>query len=89
MVVFDGASNVQKRGEVICAKFPKCTVVLGTEHVASIFMGEIFQEECLKIMKKFTRIVSSIGLFTSFLLISVDKYLFISDEECVWINLSF
>ncbi len=42
MVVFDGASNVQKGGEVICAKFPKCTVVHGTEHVASLFMGEIF-----------------------------------------------
>ena len=28
MVVFDGASNVQKGGEVICAKFPKCTVFM-------------------------------------------------------------
>ncbi len=72
MVVFDGASNVQKGGEVICAKFPMCTIVHGTEHVASLFMGEIFQEECLQIMKKFTRIVSSICLFASFLLISVD-----------------
>ena len=75
MVVFDGASNVQKGGDVICAKFPKCTVVHGTEHVASLFMGEIFQEECLQIMKKFTRIVSSISslvFFSSFLIISVD-----------------
>ena len=61
MVVFDGASNVQKGGDVICAKFPKCTVVHGTEHVASLFLGEIFQEECLQIMKKFTRIVSNIA----------------------------
>ncbi len=46
MVVFDGASNVQG-GDVICAKLPKCTVFHGTEHVASLFMGEFFQEECL------------------------------------------
>ncbi len=71
MVVFDGASNVQKGGEVICAKFPKCTVLNGTEHVASLSMGEIIQEDCLQITK-FICIVTSIGLFASFLLISVD-----------------
>ncbi len=66
MVDVDGASNVQKGGGVISAKFPKCTVVHGTEHVASLFLGEIFQEECLQIMKKFTCIVSSIACFIIF-----------------------
>ncbi len=53
IVDFDGVSNVQKGGMsfIIYAKFLKCTVVHGTEHVVSLFMGEIFQEECLKIMK--------------------------------------
>ncbi len=70
MVVFDGASNV-KRGRCHFSKVPKvyCSVHV-TEHVASLFMGEIFHKECLKIVPEFTCIVSSIDLIIVFCIIS-------------------
>jgi hypothetical protein len=40
-VFFDGASNVQKAGRVLEAKFPRLQVVHGAEHVASLFFADI------------------------------------------------
>jgi hypothetical protein len=34
---FDGASNVQKAGRIMCAKYPRATCLHGAEHVVSFF----------------------------------------------------
>ncbi len=44
MVVFDGASNVQKGGNIICEKFPKCTVVHGTEMLHPSLWERFFKQ---------------------------------------------
>lgn len=41
IVFFDGASNVQKAGEILAAKFPRITVVHGAEHVVSLFFKDV------------------------------------------------
>jgi len=38
---FDGASNVQKAGEVLVAKFPRAYVLHGGEHVISLFFDDL------------------------------------------------
>lgn len=38
---FDGASNVQKAGEVLVAKYPRAMVLHGGEHVISLFFDDI------------------------------------------------
>ena len=38
---FDGASNVQKAGEVLMAKFPRSFCFHGGEHVVSLFFSSI------------------------------------------------
>ncbi len=43
MVLFDGASNVQKGGEMICIAHPRITLVHGAEHVASLFFSDCFK----------------------------------------------
>ena len=41
LIVFDGASNVQKAGEVIEALYPRCSVIQGAEHVVSLFFKDV------------------------------------------------
>ena len=38
---FDGASNVQKAGDILCAKYPRATCLHGAEHVVSLFFADI------------------------------------------------
>jgi hypothetical protein len=40
-VLFDGASNVQKAGRVIKAKYPQVLVLHGIEHVISLFFSDV------------------------------------------------
>lgn len=40
-ILFDGASNVQKAGRVIEAKYPQVSVLHGVEHVISLFFGDV------------------------------------------------
>ena len=40
-VLFDGASNVQKAGRVIEAKYPQVSVLHGIEHVISLFFSNV------------------------------------------------
>ena len=40
-MLFDGASNVQKAGRVIEAKYPQVSVLHGIEHVISLFFGDV------------------------------------------------
>lgn len=41
IVFFDGASNVQKAGEVLAGHFPRISVVHGAEHVVSLFFKDV------------------------------------------------
>jgi hypothetical protein len=40
-VTFDGASNVQKAGDVLCGAYPRIVVTHGAEHVISLHFQEI------------------------------------------------
>jgi hypothetical protein len=40
-ILFDGASNVQKAGRVIEAKYPQVSVLHGIEHVVSLFFADV------------------------------------------------
>jgi hypothetical protein len=40
-IIFDGASNVQKAGRIIEARYPQVSVLHGVEHVVSLFFGEV------------------------------------------------
>jgi hypothetical protein len=42
LIIFDGASNVQKAGSLLEAKFPHISVIHGAEHVISLFYHDVF-----------------------------------------------
>lgn len=42
LAFFDGASNMQKAGAIMEAKFPRMTCLQGAEHVVSLFFKDIF-----------------------------------------------
>ena len=46
---FDGASNVQKAGQVLMAKFPRTFCFHGGEHVVSLFFTDIARIEPVKV----------------------------------------
>jgi hypothetical protein len=46
---FDGASNVQKAGEVLMAKFPRSFCFHGGEHVVSLFFSSIAKIKPVKV----------------------------------------
>jgi len=43
LALFDGASNVQKAGEILSALYPHISVVHGAEHVFSLFFNDVFK----------------------------------------------
>jgi hypothetical protein len=57
LVIFDGASNVQKAGQLIEARFPHISVIHGAEHVISLFYHDIFHLREFEILKKMNRYV--------------------------------
>jgi hypothetical protein len=46
---FDGASNVQKAGEVLMARFPRTFCFHGGEHVVSLFFSSIAKIKPIKV----------------------------------------
>ena len=42
VVFFDGASNVQKAGQVLQVTYPRIEVLHGAEHVVSLFFNDLF-----------------------------------------------
>jgi hypothetical protein len=42
LVLFDGASNVQKAGRILAIHHPRITVVHGAEHVTSLFFKDVY-----------------------------------------------
>jgi hypothetical protein len=55
LVIFDGASNVQKAGEIIAAHFPRVTILHGTEHVIALFYQDLFQMPKFDVLKRFNQ----------------------------------
>lgn len=53
-LIFDGASNVQKAGRILQAKYPRLEILHGAEHVLSLFFQDIFK---IKELKFFNTIV--------------------------------
>ncbi len=49
LVIFDGASNVQKAGDVLQAKWNRLSVIHGAEHVMSLFFGDLFKRSELQV----------------------------------------
>ncbi len=47
LVLFDGASNVQKAGEILCTAFARMTVIHSAKHVLSLF-NDLFKIKQLK-----------------------------------------
>lgn len=63
LLIFDGASNVQKAGAILEARYPRITVLHGAEHVVSLFFSDILKTPELKgmvtIYKKIYRVFGS------------------------------
>ena len=57
LVIFDGASNVQKAGGLIEAKFPHVSVMHGAEHVISLFYQDIFKLRQFEMLKNINRLI--------------------------------
>ena len=55
LVIFDGASNVQKAGEILAVHFPRITVLHGAEHVVALFYQDPFQMPEFDVLKRFNR----------------------------------
>jgi hypothetical protein len=50
---FDGASNVQKAGEVLMARFPCSFCFHGSKHVVSLFFSSIAKIKLVKVCRVF------------------------------------
>jgi hypothetical protein len=50
---FDGASNVQKAGRILCAKYPRATCLHGAEHVVALFFSDILKIPKIKLFVSF------------------------------------
>lgn len=59
-IVFDGASNVQKAGQIMAQHYPRAEVNHGVEHVVALVMGKFVQISPLKEYSKFSKLVSSV-----------------------------
>ena len=55
LILFDGASNVQKAGSIIEAKYPRTTCLAGAEHVMSLFFSDIAKHGTIKLLIGFYR----------------------------------
>jgi len=57
LVIFDGASNVQKAGLLLEAQFPHLSVIHGAEHVISLFYHDVFRLREFEMLKNFNRLI--------------------------------
>jgi hypothetical protein len=57
LIIFDGASNVQKAGALIEAQFPHISVLHGAEHVISLFYQDVFKLRQFETLKNINRLV--------------------------------
>ena len=63
-IMFDGASNVQKAGEIMRQHCPSATVEHGAEHVVSLIVEKFIMLPCFKEVTKFCKLVSRPGSWT-------------------------
>ncbi len=56
LVLFDGALNVQKAGELLASSYPRIAVLHGAEHVMSLFFNDVFKNRELQTFIKISRI---------------------------------
>ena len=57
LVIFDGASNVQKAGALLEAQFPHISVLHGAEHVVSLFYHDVFKLPQFEMLKNINRLI--------------------------------
>jgi hypothetical protein len=57
LVIFDGASNVQKAGQLLQAKFPHISILHGAEHVISLFYNDVFRLKEFDMLKNINRMI--------------------------------
>ena len=57
LVIFDGASNVQKAGALLEAQFPRLSVIHGAEHVVSLFYSDVFRIKEFDLLKRLNQSV--------------------------------
>jgi hypothetical protein len=57
LIIFDGASNVQKAGSLLEAEFPHISVIHGAEHVISLLYHDIFKLTPFKVLKNINRLI--------------------------------
>jgi hypothetical protein len=56
LVLFDGASSVQKSGELLRVKYPCITVGHGAEHVVSLFFADVYRKMLeFQVMSQFAK----------------------------------
>ena len=60
LAFFDGASNVQKAGELLEIYFPRMSTIHGSEHVLSLFCQDLLRNTNLKILLRIYWIVYSV-----------------------------
>ena len=62
LLFFDGASNVQKGGEIMAATHPGATVVHGGEHATDLFFSDVVKMWQVRlIIKNYRRIYRVFG----------------------------
>ena len=52
LIIFDGASNVQKAGSLLEVQFPHLSVIHGAEHVVSLFYSDVFRIKEFDLLKR-------------------------------------
>ena len=57
LILFDGASNVQKAGQILEAKFPTAHCLHGGEHVVSLFFADCAKIKEIKVSLTSTIII--------------------------------
>jgi len=56
LLLFDGASNVQKAAQLVSVAYPRITVIHGAEHVVSLFFKDVFTKvQAFKKMSDFSK----------------------------------
>ena len=58
LVVFDGASNIQKAAQLLEEHYPKVTVQTGIEHTVSLIFGRLYHAAPIFALCKFAKMVS-------------------------------
>ena len=66
LIAFDGAANVQKAGKLIEQYFPRCSVIKGIEHTASLYFGKISALSPIRELNLFAGVVSLCRIVFSF-----------------------